>query len=353
MFYSNDTDYNPFLSAERQLMELLECDDFKPFTPQQKTRPHTTDTVAQKPSPPQKKKAIKSADKITKPKINNPTQNNNNNNKRASVIDPPLEFEDKLSVLNDNFELIESFINDNFNDKIEEPEPFFLNANNKENGFNLKTILNERKYSDDLSSIDPELINENDNLSIPEHLKSGGYSPTSDNYSSDVTLQNDNENDLYSLQYDQKIASLEPYILPKTEIMKDLKRSVSLLEETSYVRDSSKELPKNKSPVQKSKGTKSAKPANKSTNSVNNSSFGAARGASLEKKKSSTSMKRSISMAEPVSKPRAFKNKEDVDNYFLGQDIKNGKLSPEKEVNLKCFLGYFSLFYSEKQLQKT
>ena len=63
-------------------------------------------------------------------------------------------------------------------------------------------ILNQRKYSDDMSSVDSNLINENDNLSIPEHFKFGNYS-TESSEDTDTTLQNDV--DVYSLQYDLKI----------------------------------------------------------------------------------------------------------------------------------------------------
>lgn len=58
-----------------------------------------------------------------------------------------------------------------------------LNKNNK-------VFLNERKYSDDMSSIDSNLINENDNLSIPENFQLDNYSPSS-TADTDTTIQND------------------------------------------------------------------------------------------------------------------------------------------------------------------
>lgn len=193
--------------------------------------------------------------------------------------------------------MIESFINENFRG---EKEPFYLHPN--QNGVNLKTA--ERKYSDDMSSIDPELINENDNLSIPDHLKSNSYSPDSD-----ATLQNDV--DVYSVQYDRKIASLEPLVLPKTEIIKDLKRSVSLLEETDIVKD----------PSRNDKGIRNVKTAvNKPTGSVRSSSG--------PNKKNTNAMKRSISLAEPVGKARGFKTKAEVESYLNKQE----RINVEKEV---------------------
>lgn len=176
-------------------MQLLECDDFRPFESSKsaiKHRPHTTD------APPSKtvtlsllsssKSAIKSADY---PK------------KRASVIDPPLTFQDVKLDHPDEFEMLENLINDHFND---EKDNFFLNKQNKDD---LNLILNERKYSDDLSSIDSSLINEHDNLSIPEHFQLDSYSPTSTE-DTDTTIQNDDDVDLFSLQYDKKISKIEP-----------------------------------------------------------------------------------------------------------------------------------------------
>lgn len=251
-------------------MELLQCDDFKPFTP----RPHTTDTV-----------------------------------KRSSVIDPPSQFEDKLLALNDNFELIESFISDNFSS--------FANNNEK----NLLLNNNRRKYSDDMSSIDPKLINENDDLSIPDHLISD-YSDT----------------DPFSLQYDKNISAFEP-IVPKTEIINDLKRSVSLIEPNETVVDFGTRLSKPKTALAKvnsfrKKQTATTPTTIKSTGSIINSS--SAKGVGDKNKKANTTMmKRSLSMADPVGKPRNFRNREEVHDYFSGKEKKNGRASPEKEVSVR------------------
>jgi hypothetical protein len=166
-------------------MELLECDDFKPFATTKQPLTHTprpytaatnaTKVVSQKP--------VKSAVAASK--------------NRTSIIDPPTSFQDS-ELVEDDFEILENLINKQFNDNGD----FFLSLNkDSKDGFNL--ILNERKYSDDMSSIDSSLINETDNLSIPEHFKLDHYSPTSTE-DTDTTIQNDSV-DLYSLEYDKKI----------------------------------------------------------------------------------------------------------------------------------------------------
>lgn len=333
--FSNTDEYNPFLSAERQLLELLECDDFQPYSTestQSITRPQTTNITHNKSSNSDKKTPAKSAPKDV--------------NKRASVIDPPPDFVDKLSALDDNFALIESFLNDNevFNNQKRQIDDLFSNGKvNDNNSFNL------RKYSDDSSSIDPDLINENDNLSIPDHLK---YSPTStlDNYSSDATLQNDTDVDHYSIQYDKKISSLEPYVQPKTETDKQLKRSVSMLDDDFIVTPLKTSSPKVKPALQRTKslrGAKSSSVPRKSTNASVNSSFGPSRGANLDNsKKSLNYMKRSVNLAPPAMKPKTFKTKDDVLNYFSEQErrnsSKNGKASPEKSVSVRFDTGCFN-----------
>ncbi|KAK4874722.1 hypothetical protein RN001_014082 [Aquatica leii] len=122
------SDYNPFLTAERQLMELLECDDFKPFlkksTIKPLQRPHTVNIAKANQNKHTQNKVLKSAENARK-KLNyaDPT-------KRASVIDPPSDFQD-----GDDFEIIEN----------------------------------------------PRLINENDNLAIPKNLMVDSSSSSSSN----------------------------------------------------------------------------------------------------------------------------------------------------------------------------
>lgn len=297
-------DYNPFVSAERQLMELLQCDDFKPFTPQPITRPYTTDSSNYNNS--NNKKTIKSAD-----------------NKRTSVIDPPTQFEDKLTALNDNFELIESFINDNFSS---------FTANNEKN----LLLNNERKYSDDLSSIDPKLINENDDLSIPEHFKTDNFFDT----------------DPYSLQYDKNISAFEP-IIPKSEIIDDLKRSVSLIQQNNDNDDDfgllkSQRLHKPKTAFPKVNSFRKKQGTTVMGKSIGGSVISSSASKDGDKvKKGMPLMKRSLSMADPVRKPKNFKNKEEVQDYFNGKEkdgTKNGRGSPVKEVSLLLYKTVFISF---------
>jgi hypothetical protein len=215
------TPYDPFASAERQFMELLECDDFKPFATTKQPLTHTprpytaatnaTKVVSQKP--------VKSAVAASK--------------NRTSIIDPPTSFQDS-ELVEDDFEILENLINKQFNDNGD----FFLSLNkDSKDGFNL--ILNERKYSDDMSSIDSSLINETDNLSIPDHFKLDHYSPTSTE-DTDTTIQNDNV-DLYSLEYDKKI---ETHLNTKGKVKKcnktKSKSGSSFEKKTSKVKNNAK-----------------------------------------------------------------------------------------------------------------
>lgn len=282
MLYSASTEeYNPFVSAERQLMELLQCDDFEPFTPS-----HTTTTTNTN-----NKNPIKSADSVERKQ------------QRSSVIEPPSQFNDKLTTLNDNFELIESFINDNFSTFTT------VNTNN-----------NRRKYSDDLSSIDPKLINENDDLSIPDHFKSD-FSDT----------------DPFSLQYDKNISAFEP-IIPKSEIIHDLKRSVSMFQQNNNGKmETATRLHKPKTALPK---VNSFRRKQQQSDTIMTKSMGSVVNSSAKGKKTVPVMKRSLSMADPVTKPKNFKNKQEVQDYFNEKKeknvMKNGKDSPEKEVECIC-----------------
>lgn len=277
-------------------MELLQCDDFKPFTPQ-------------------------------------PINTTINNVKRSSVINPPTQFEDKLTELNDNFELIETFINENFST---------FNNNNEKN----LQLNNHRKYSDDLSSIDPKLINDHDDLSIPEH------------FNNDFT-------DPFSLQYDKNISAFEP-IVPKTEIINDLKRSVSLMNETVVDFEGASRLQKPKSTLAKVNSFRRKTPIKSgsvnSSNSTGKGGVAAAAAAGGDKSKQKALMKRSLSVADPVGKPRSFKNREEVHEYFNGREksaAKNGRASPEKEVSLfeleivKRMFFSFKLRQSKRLLQNS
>lgn len=298
-------------------MELLECDDFKPFkTP---SRPKTTNNISQRPKSPvnKNKKNTKSADKSHKINLTKITPKG----KRASVIDPPSDFQDnKDKNINDSFEMLENYINKTFGDgKLINDVDFdnFFNcdqkeingffAENKENGnFSLSTILN------DDSSIDPRLINENDNLSIPENFKSNNSSPPSDC----------NDMDHYSIQYDKKISVLESKIAPhnNSKYITDNHLPSEEFDELISSLDDLQNFTKTQLKKADRKTSKAKFQTQKSTNSLN-SSFGS----NSDKKKNLSSLKRSISLLDPVLKPRSLKNKKDVENYFEEHEHRNHK----------------------------
>lgn len=317
------------MSAERQLMELLECDDFKPYKTPPKSisiRPHTTVNTPQKPKSPlvKIKKVSKSAEKAHKINITKTAAKH----KRASVIDPPSDFKDENLI--DSFELIENYINQNFGEDSLTSDIDFehLCSDNKNNinnhftqkkdreNFSLSTILNESKYSDD-TSIDPRLINENDNLTIPDNFDTNESSPTSINDNPEI--------DHYSAKYDKKISALE------SEIGKNAhKRSVSVdhndhksaeeIQLDEFI--SSLDDLENFTQTELKRSKLPKKNNDKSTISLNSST-------SNDRKKNLSSLKRSISLLDPVLKPKSLKNKKDVENYFEEQEQRN----PKKEVS--------------------
>lgn len=177
----------------------------------------------------------------------------------------------------DEFEQIENIINNEYqrNEKVD----------NK--AIESEQNANERKYSDDFSSIDPSLINENDNLSIPDNLLIESYSPE------DV--------DLYSVQYDKKISSSEPLTFPKI----DTKRpesfdDIDFDELMSALNDDCDEM-------LLVLGSK---------NDFNNCSSGIS--PVKDNKKFLEPIKRSISLSNPVVKARSMKNKQDIQDYLHG-----------------------------------
>lgn len=313
------------MSAERQLMELLECDDFKPYkTAPKSIRPHTTVNTPQKPKSPivKTKKISKSAEKAHKINITKIAAKH----KRASVIDPPSDFQDENLI--DSFELIENYINQNFgegsltndidfehlcSDNKNEINNLFTQKKEREN-FSLNTILTESKYSDD-TSIDPRLINENDNLTIPDNFDTNGSSPTSINDNPEI--------DHYSAKYDKKISALESEIGKSTykkSISFDEHKSAEEMQLDDFISSlddlesfSQTELKRSKLPKKNN---------DKSTVSLNSST-------SNDRKKNLSSLKRSISLLDPVLKPKSLKNKKDVENYFEEQEQRN----PKKEVS--------------------
>lgn len=273
--------YDPFEMAQRQFMELLECDNFKPFTPlDHSPRPHTTLPI---PTSPIVKKTIKSADTIQK------------KHSRASVIDPPVSFKDSLDSVTDNdeFELIENMINDNFCEDLR-------NINSTKEPL---PLANNRKYSDDLtSSIDPSLINENDNLSIPEHFTRDDYSPTS-SADIDITLQD-------------KTGKIEP-----SATKKPLKRSLSLVNRAN--RDTS--LSGSKSQGVKKVLTAASK-TTKNPVSSERSFVLDPKTPKPHKKKPLPLLKRSMTVFDSSPKP-SFKTKKDVNDFFDCKDEKRSDTS--------------------------
>ncbi|KRT81805.1 hypothetical protein AMK59_5554 [Oryctes borbonicus] len=355
---NNTNDYNPFVLAERQLMELLECDDYKttpappPTTVQNTPRPHTSNTAnittskkATSKSPTQKKKTIKSAN----PKLQTQSRAKTNKPavpKRASVIDPPVDFRDRLSMLTDDFDAIENMINSSYSQDDNE-KMFYSKADN--NSFSLNAILSQKLYSDDISIIDPRLINENDNLSIPESLHIDDSSPTLILDNSYFELGNGYDDiDHFSQNFDTKMSTIEPNF---SEIK--LTQSISMYDDEKFLESGNidefvialsessvdtnftvkKSSNKNASKVKKTvKSSKLPKSVEKS-NASQNSSYGYSSSAKDRKKNNLASLKRSISLLDPVQKPKPLKNKQDVQNYFNEQELK----SPTKvEKGLLC-----------------
>ncbi|CAH0563983.1 unnamed protein product [Brassicogethes aeneus] len=244
--------YDPFESAQRQFMELLEDDlVVKPFKSTLSTPRHD----------------------LTKTNTPLPARKD-----RASVIEPPRVFQDSLESVNDDFELLESLI--------KEEASFFSSNNNA-----------ARKYSDDMSVIDPSLINENDNLSIPDHLKLDDLSPTSTN-GTDTTLRNEDITNGNTPEVKQPAA--KPVI----------KRSVSLINRSDSIK--LKEKTNSATVKQGRYMTTKNKVLNRSVSSVKD-------------KKGLPILKKQMSF-EPTPKP-VLKSKEDVNNYF-----NNTRGTPDKEV---------------------
>lgn len=309
-------------------MELLECDEFKPFTPSDQLtntpRPHTTvPTPLKTPTSPLLiKKTVKSAETAKK------TQ-------RQSVIDPPINFKDSLDsgTDNDDFELIENMINEHFGgdtdkESNDNSSGFYLhNLKNNKDSLTLDRIIDNRKYSDDMSSsIDPSLINENDNLSIPEHFKIDDYSPTS-TVDTETTLQND-EIDHYSSQYDAKIEAIEPRATKKPLVKRSLslvnrsKRDTSLSNVKKVASSNSNTLKKGAKPNSKTAVSKPSK-----TNISSEKTFiQESKPQKQDKKKGLPLLKRSMTLFDPSPKP-SFKSKQEVNDFFNGNEHKNSMSS--------------------------
>lgn len=276
--------YDPFESAQRQFLELLEGDEpMRPFKPTLEPIQH-------------KRPKARSAD----------------NSKRTSVIEPPCSFQDSLESVNDDFELLENLMNQ------DDLQGFFSHGkNNNEDSMSLGDFLNGRKYSDDMSSIDPSLINENDNLSIPDHLKVDDLSPTNTN-DTDITIRNE---DTVNNLNNNKSKHTTPSKTLKT-VKPVIKRSVSLINRNESQREKIK--------VSSAGGIKSGLSCgqrlspNAKINSKSNCSVYMSGGDG--KKKGLPTLKKTTFEASP--KP-SLKTKADVDHYFN----EKARMNSEKEVN--------------------
>lgn len=257
-------------------MELLTCD--KPKTPslQPNNRSPSNKTAAQR-------NVRLSSSNTLKPIIQSQHTPSNNRMTKTSNLSK-----------SDEFEQIENLINDQYRktDKIENK-----NAEREMNS-------NDRKYSDDFTSIDPSLINENDNLSIPDNLIIDNYSPA--------------ELDLYSVQYDNKISSSESTTFPKiiSNHADDSFDDIDFDELMSALNDDCDEM-------LLVLGTKSE---------LNNCSSGLSQSPGIETKKLLVPIKRSLSMSNPVVKARSMKNKQDIQDYLHGTTASGDLFTQDHDI---------------------
>ncbi|XP_050311545.1 uncharacterized protein LOC126747093 isoform X2 [Anthonomus grandis grandis] len=278
VFRSSST-YDPFEVAQRQFLELLECDDFKgcdtPATPRARTALPTPTPTTPLPA----KKTVRSAESV-KP------------SKRQSVIDPPVNFQDLDC---DDFELVESMIEEEEEEGVAGRERVYLhNLINNKNSVVLDSFSGDcRKYGDDPgASIDPRLINENDNLSLPDGFRIDDYSPTGDRYSA---------------EFDTKIepkATKKPLVERSLSLVNRSKKDASFNNNNNVKKGSFNN---------KNVNAKGSKTANSSDKSV--SSSDSKLQTKEEKKKSLPLLKRSMTLLDPSPKP-SFKNKKEVNDFL-------------------------------------
>lgn len=243
-------------------MELLNCD--KPKTPL--LQPNNKSPL-NKTTTPQRNVRLSSLNTLKPITQSQYTPSNNRISKTSNLSK------------SDEFEQIENLINDEYR-KHEK-----IDNKNTENEIN----SNERKYSDDFTTIDPLLINENDNLSIPDNLLIENYSP------GDV--------DAYSIAYDKKISCTDPVTFPKI-ITKSHESfdDIDFDELMSSLTDDCDEM-------LLVLGTKSE---------LKNCSSGLNKSPERESKKFLAPIKRSVSLSNPVVKARSMKNKQDIHEYLHG-----------------------------------
>lgn len=236
---SSDQPYDPLATAERQLLELLQCDNVKTVSKSASSR-SSVERLSIRSKP---------VTKTTK------TIKNINNNPIKPTKKPIKKNQNALKnqQFRDSFEALENLINDNF------------------------TTEKERKYSDDITSIDPILINEKDDLVIPIGL-----------LPSDETPPTDGDGDVYSLRYDQTMSDTEK----RLDAEMDLERLMSVLE---------------------GGGGAEVDVIGICSNVLNSSMEAISSG---DGKKKTMPIKRSISLTNPVVKARSMKNRQDIQDFL-------------------------------------
>lgn len=254
--------YDPFITAEKQLMELLQCDNVKTVSKSASSR-SSVERLSIRSKPGSKPNTKPVTKPLTKPTLNNKTktENKTNLNKQMKSRKPKTDLNEQL--FNDSFEALENLINDNFDDD----------------------KVKERKYSDDLTTIDPILINETDNLIIPV-----GLLPPSDEY----TPPTDGDIDPYSVNYDRTMSESETRLSVDQNTDIDLERLIlegsgggvdSLLIDSINSNNLNSSMDVNSSPTKDSK------------NKV-------------------IPIKRSVSLVNPVIKARSMKNRQDIKDFL-------------------------------------
>lgn len=255
-------------------MELLNCDKKTPSLLQN----NKTNTM--KTSTPLKNVRLSSLN----------TLKTNTQPKQVSKKNNRLSKTSNLSK-SDEFETIENLINDEYRKNS-------IKVDNKIDDINLNE---SSKYNEDYS-IDPLLINETDNLSIPDNFLIESYSPE------DV--------DVYSIQYDKKISSTEPIMFPKINSKQENFDDIDFDELMSALNDDYDEM-------LLVLGTK---------NELNNCSSGLNKTPGNLEKKNLAPLKRSVSLSNPVVKARSMKNKQDIHEYLHGTAATGELFSQDHDI---------------------
>ena len=327
---------SPFAKAEKQLLELLELDDFPMPSPpinEAQNRPHTSPVTGPK------SKTINSCGRIMKSgNVSTNKIRKRDETKMSSVTNPPVDFKDRFSKVDENFELIENTIGD-ITESAAAKFPQNVNiiknfAATSQNG-TTRCDAHREKYGEDYSSIDPYLINENDNLSIPDTFNLEDTSP--------LSLEDDNAN---------MPSSTNRHVLKISET-RSFKRSNSLLDDMeslgdidefvitlNHIGDHAQRGRKGGScrkrgyftpfDRNKSKGT-----IEKSNISLNSSSKKNVLGA--------VSLKRSVSLSNPEEKVPAVKNRhKELGKIEQIVPVKMEKVKPKLKVSsIDCFCFIF------------